>query len=123
MSNFIRDYTAVFDAKPGFSGIPEVSPSDVFQKRAQVKIVDVRRPDEFTGELGHIEGATLATLETDLPTVLATLPKEDHYVFVCRSGGRSGTATKLAESMGFTHCYNMAGGMIAWNAKNLPIEK
>lgn len=107
----------------GSEGVTDVSPEETLQKLSQVKIIDVRRPDEFTGELGHIQGARLATLQTDLPKVLESLDKDDTYVFVCRSGGRSTTATSLAQSMGFSSVYNMAGGMISWNRNALPVEK
>jgi rhodanese-related sulfurtransferase len=101
----------------------EILPKDVSAKLSSVKIIDVRRPDEFTGELGHIPGATLVTLETDLETYLKNLPKNDAYVFVCKSGGRSGAATKLAFQMGLSNVANMVGGMMAWNAAGLGIER
>ncbi|MDB5038950.1 MAG: rhodanese-related sulfurtransferase [Bacteriovoracaceae bacterium] len=105
------------------STIPEITPTELNKKLAQVKIIDVRRPDEFSGELGHIAGAILATLETDLDTYLFRLSKDETYVFVCRSGGRSAAATKLAISNGFLKVFNMTGGMLAWNLAGLSVVK
>lgn len=102
--------------------IPELKPQEVSARAKEFTLIDVRRPDEFTGELGHIAGAKLVTLETDLPHFLPTLSKDTTYVFVCRSGGRSGAATQLALDQGFTKVYNMAGGMLAWNALGLAVE-
>ena len=108
-------------------GISEVDCQQIFSKMAQlpgqVKLIDVRRPDEFNAELGHIDGAQLITLGPDLVQFLNTENKEQEIVFVCRSGGRSGSATFESARMGFTKTMNMTGGMLAWNALKLPIVK
>ena len=83
---------------------------------------DVRQPDEYVGELGHIAGAELLVLDT-LPDQLAKLPKDRTIVFVCRSGGRSGKATAYALMNGFTQVFNMQGGMLRWNQLQLPVER
>lgn len=88
-----------------------------------IQLVDVRRPDEFVGELGHIKGSQLMTLETELETGLAKLDKTKPVVFICRSGVRSTKATFIAQALGFKECYNMQGGMIRWGALDYPIER
>lgn len=103
-------------------GIWEVSPQELLEKKDQVTIIDVRRPDEFTGELGHIEGAILVTLETEFINSLPNWDAEDEIVFVCRSGARSGKATSIAQAKGFKNVYNMEGGMLLWNELGLPKE-
>ena len=104
---------------------PEVKDVEVMElsKMANaVHLIDVRRPEEFTGELGHIAGAQLMVLDT-LPERIRELPKDEPIVFVCRSGARSGRATAFALDQGFQHVYNMKGGMLNWNQQGLPIEK
>ena len=101
-------------------GLPTLTVSQAKQY-TQAQWIDVRRPDEFVGPLGHIEGARLVTLETDLEAALPHLPKDQTYIFVCRSGGRSGRATELALQSGFQSVFNMAGGMIAWNEAGYPV--
>jgi hydroxyacylglutathione hydrolase len=103
--------------------IADISAADVSKKLNEFRVIDVRRPDEFRGELGHIKGATLATLETDLPTYLASLPKDQSYVFVCKSGGRSRAAAEQAIVNGFQKVFNMTGGMTAWNQAKLEVER
>jgi hydroxyacylglutathione hydrolase len=103
--------------------LPEISPDNLSKTLSSYKLIDVRRPDEFVGELGHIEGASLATLETSLESHLTKLPKDASYVFVCKSGGRSSVATKLALSMGFKNVFNMTGGMLGWNQAGLQVKK
>lgn len=103
-------------------GTPTITPQDVKEFGAQCQIVDVRRPDEYTGELGHIAGTKLVTLETDLEKYVKTATKDPTYVFVCRSGGRSGEATRMAKAAGL-RAYNMQGGMLAWNELGFKTEK
>ena len=105
----------------------EVDCQQVFAKMAEisgnVKLIDVRRPDEFGAELGHIDGAELITLGPDLVQYLNTENKDQEIVFVCRSGGRSGSATYESARMGFTKTMNLTGGMLAWNALKFPVVK
>ena len=93
------------------------------RERKDAVLIDVRRPDEFNGDLGHIEGAQFFTLETDLEGALQRLPKDKTYIFVCRSGGRSGRATEMAVAAGFKSVFNMEGGMLAWNAADYPVSR
>ena len=104
-------------------GIPEVTCEDVYKHLSQIKIIDVRRPDEFNVEYKHIEGAKLVTLGQDLTLYLNSIDKDQEIAFICRSGGRSGTATAESIKMGFKKTVNMAGGMISWNEKKLPITR
>lgn len=103
-------------------GIPTLAPKDVLNLK-NIKLIDVRMPDEYIGELGHIEQAQLITLGPELETFLKTANKEEPIIFVCRSGARSGRATATAVALGFKNVYNMEGGMLAWNSLALPISK
>lgn len=79
---------------------------------AGMKIIDVRRPDEFNGELGHIDNAELISLnDADFEGRLQRLDKTKPHLFVCRSGGRSARAARIALGHGFKAIYNMQGGM------------
>lgn len=102
-------------------GIPTLSPQDVADI-PNVQIIDVRMPEEYTGELGHIEKAELVTLGPDLDNFLRESDKKKPLVFVCRSGARSGRATLDAMEVGFHEVYNMEGGMVQWNNLGLPID-
>ena len=81
---------------------------------SDMNIIDVRRPDEFNDELGHIDGAELMCLQDNFDFRVRQLDKEKSYVFVCRSGGRSARAARVAIAHGFQHVYNLEGGMLAW---------
>ncbi len=107
-------------------GIPEVTAEDVQSrlgqiKSGQIKLIDVRRPEEFNGEFSHIEGARLITLGPDLTQFLESGDRNQEIVFVCRSGGRSGAATAESIRLGYKLSMNMLGGMIRWTERKLPV--
>jgi glyoxylase-like metal-dependent hydrolase (beta-lactamase superfamily II)/rhodanese-related sulfurtransferase len=87
-------------------------------------VLDVREPEEFVGELGHIEGAILVpldALERRLPKLAGYLDRE--VVAVCRAGARSATAGAILRRAGFRRVENLAGGMLAWIAAGLPVQR
>ena len=106
---------------PSYKTVLDVSPEEVLERKHNVQLIDVRRPDEWVGELGHIAGSELITLDT-LPQNLSKLDKEKTIVFICRSGQRSANASEFAQENGFQSVYNMKGGMIAWNEKQFDTE-
>jgi rhodanese-related sulfurtransferase len=90
-------------------------------------LIDVRRDDEFSGELGHIKGAVLATLGDDLQDHLKKLITDgktnEKIIMICRSGARSSSATMLAQGLGFSKVYNLEGGMMGWNEQGLAVVR
>lgn len=114
-SKFVDFKTAT--PNPRLTNVKDISPDELLQNLKKVKIIDVRRPDEWVGEYGHIPEAELLTLDF-LPMKIAELPKDQTIVFVCRSGARSANAAAFALENGFTSVYNMQGGMIEWTNKN-----
>lgn len=66
-------------------------------------------------ESGHIPGIIHIPLGL-LEFRMHELNKNEPYVIVCRSGGRSGNATRFLESQGFD-VSNMVGGMLAWEGE------
>lgn len=109
-------------------GIPEVTCEDVLEQTSQVttkkiRLIDVRRPDEYDGEYGHIQGAELITLGPELTNFLLNGNRSEEIVFVCRSGARSGVATLESTKLDYKFTVNMAGGMIRWNEIKQPVVK
>ena len=100
----------------------DIEPQDLWQKRENVCIVDVRREDEYSGELGHVPGSKLVVLDT-LPDEMHQLPRDKTIVFVCRSGNRSARAADWALSEGYESVYNLRGGMLLWQKLNMETEK
>ncbi len=78
------------------------------------ELIDVRTPRE--NQAGAIEGTNL-NIDVTGPNFKAEIDKLDKdktYMVYCRSGGRSGKAVKIMESMGFKHLYNLKGGYRGW---------
>ncbi len=48
--------------------------------------------------------------------------KNARIVLYCRSGHMSDIAAKSLITSGYTNIWNLAGGMVAWEQANLPIE-
>ncbi|MBO1003983.1 rhodanese-like domain-containing protein [Pseudogracilibacillus auburnensis] len=76
-------------------------------------LIDVREVDEVVS--GKIPGALHIPLGL-LEFRLHELDKKIEYVMVCRSGGRSGTATRFLNDRGF-NAINMRGGMLDWHGE------
>lgn len=104
-------------------GLPTVTPEDLYTKLGHVRVIDVRGEDEFNNELGHIPHAKLSTLGPQLEKTLNETRGDNEIIFVCRSGKRSGEATRIALSKGFEKVYNMQGGMLRWHELRYPTER
>lgn len=103
------------------TGVPELLADWLAEHSGQLRVIDVREPDEFLGELGHIPGSELAPLRT-LAAWAAVLPRDRPIVTVCRSGGRSGKAALELRTHGFGHVASLRGGMVEWNSRGLPVQ-
>jgi molybdopterin/thiamine biosynthesis adenylyltransferase len=58
-----------------------------------------------------------------LDQIESAVPDKDReLVIYCRSGARSGRATAGLLQLGYTNVVNMAGGILEWQANNLPVE-
>jgi|SRR3954469_5618719 len=104
-----------------FAGVWEIDPHGLEETAAGVQVLDVREPEEFTGPLGHIDGAILIPLG-ELAERAGELSKDRPIVAVCRAGGRSAQATVLLQQAGFTEIANLTGGMLRWRAEGHAVE-
>ena len=104
------------------SAVPELTVAEAKARLGEARFIDVREANELVGELGHIAGVEHVPLGT-LPDAAASWPRDRPIVVVCRSGNRSGKATRTLLDVGFKDVLNMGGGMLAWNAAGLPVTK
>lgn len=111
--------TLTASSHPNPAGHRDLTIERALAHLGEVHLVDVRETDEFVGPLGHIPGAELVPLAT-VTAVATGWDKGAPRVIVCRSGGRSGRAAAALAQMGFTHVYNLGGGMLAWEQTGLP---
>jgi sulfur dioxygenase len=103
------------------AGVPEVEPDWLIVHEGQARLIDVREPDEYRGELGHLESSVLVPLGT-LRAAAASWAREREVVTICRSGGRSGKAALVLAELGFARVASLRGGMRAWNERGLPVK-
>jgi rhodanese-related sulfurtransferase len=89
--------------------------------RDAVQVIDVRSPEEFVGEQGHIAGALNVPLG-ELPTRLAEIDpaRARPIALVCRTDRRSASAATLLAAQGYTAARPLRGGMTAWHERGMP---
>lgn len=86
---------------------------------APYQLIDVRTAAEYAD--GHIAGAVDIPVE-ELSGRLAEVSKDHPVVLYCRSGRRATEAAGILENAGYKGIYNL-GGIQAWQAAGLPLEK
>jgi len=83
-------------------------------------LLDVRTPSEFAA--GHIAGAVnLDVQSATFPQMLTTLDPAKNYAIYCHSGNRSKAAMTAMQQNGFSHLFDLAGGIGAWQSAGGPV--
>lgn len=97
----------------------EVTIDQIVADEAQGRfvLIDVREPHEW--EAGRIEGATHVPMDQLGPQIERFDP-EVTIVFLCLVGGRSAMAAQAFRGQGFD-AWSLAGGMLEWDARGLPL--
>ncbi len=98
--------------------IKEISAAELkaeMKANPQLIILDVRKPNELTGEHGQIDSVINIPVE-NLKDRINELSKykNNHIAVICRSGNRSKKATTLLTNNGF-NVTNVVGGMKSYN--------
>jgi len=123
----IDDDSVQFPTLPQLSQVRQLTPDEVRARMAGPApplLLDVREPEEFRGELGHIAGSVPIPLRELAARAPELAPfKEKDLVAVCRAGVRSATAVAILTGLGFEHVSNLKGGMLDWNDARLPVER
>lgn len=94
-----------------------------FQKAIEKEggiILDVRTPQEVSS--GAIENAsTIDIYDQDFERKISKIQKDKTVFVYCKSGGRSSQAAKLLVKSGQAKVVNLSGGIMAWQATQLPL--
>jgi rhodanese-related sulfurtransferase len=101
-----------------------VSPAGavLLMNREKAVVVDVCESSEFAA--GHIVGAKNVPLgELEAKLGAAVKNKNLPVLLVCQTGARSGRAVAIAKKLGYEQAQSLGGGLAAWKAANLPVEK
>lgn len=86
---------------------------ELLESKQSVILIDVRETNEVAaGKIPGVVNIPLGLLEFRMNE----LDKSKEYIMICRSGGRSGQATRFLENQGY-NVTNMDGGMLDWNGE------
>ena len=123
----IEDDSVRFPSLAQLEGIQQLTPAELRARLAAPErplILDVREPEEFRGELGHIAGSLLLPLK-ELPARVEELAahRGRDVVVVCRAGVRSTTAAAILTGLGFERVSNLKGGMLDWGEAGMAVER
>lgn len=100
--------------------IKTITPDEVkerLEKGETLNLIDVREDEEVAE--GMIPEAVHIRMG-DIPDYLDKLDPKNEYIFICRSGGRSGKVCKYLWAQGYEHVVNMVGGMLKWTGELKP---
>ena len=114
----------MWPAIAGNAGAGSLNANEAVQliNREKAVVVDVCGADEF--KAGHVAGAKnlpLDELESKLVGVVKN--KATPVILVCASGARSKRAVAVAKKLGYENAHSLSGGLGAWRAASLPVEK
>lgn len=105
-------------------GIREVDCTAALQliNHKNALMLDVRDDNEY--QAGHVLNSTQIAFGK-LKERVGELEKykERPIVVMCHSGSRSAAACAILGKDGFAQVYNLAGGLMAWQKSNLPLQK
>lgn len=100
----------------------ELSPRDA-ERHAREDgwlIVDVREAEELRDQ-GRFPGARHLPMEA-LDEEAESIPRDRPVIFACRTGARSGMAAEAFGMAGW-EAHNVSGGLEAWQAAGLEVER
>ena len=98
----------------------DVNTAAALTNNEDVVFIDVREQWEY--DEGHIPGITLIPM-SELESRLDEIPTDKTVVLTCRSGNRSGRMHTFLQDQGFNNTINMEGGILAWEAAGLAVER
>lgn len=108
----------------GSAGAGSLNANEAVQliNRQKAVVVDVCSAEEF--KAGHVAGAKhlpMGELEGKLSGMVKN--KATPVILVCASGARSKRAVAVAKKLGYENAHSLSGGLGAWRAASLPVEK
>jgi rhodanese-related sulfurtransferase len=104
-----------------YKSLPPGEFLSAWQKSEHSLLIDVREFFEY--RKSRIENAiNIPSMgHTDIPA--DTIDKKTALFFYCTSGVRSKRVAKIFFDRGFTSCYSLEGGIMAWRKEKLPVDK
>lgn len=131
IQNTMAQKSATDMVKAAKQEIENLSPQQAQEEitKGNVTVIDIREPDEVK-QNGKIAGAVNAPrgmlefyADASLPYYKPEFNKGKRIILYCASSGRSALAVKTLKEMGYTNIAHIDGGLKAWEAAGLPVEK
>jgi rhodanese-related sulfurtransferase len=123
VAGYLRNGLQSLESRPDLVVfIERLSPqfaAELFASNQPPLPIDVRAPRER--EQGHIEGSLSMPLN-HLARDLKALPRDRPLLVYCAGGYRSSIAASLLKASGFDSVSEIAGGLVAWESANLPVQ-
>lgn len=106
-------YGVAIGGQAAYKSISAQEGLEILETEKDVLLLDVRTPGEFTGPLGHIEGAKLIPVQ-ELAQRISEIEgyKDKKIVLVCHSGRRSKIAGNILVQSGFKNVMEIETGMV-----------
>mgnify|MGYP001167433477 FL=1 len=101
-----------------------LAPNDavMLMNREKAVVVDVSTEAEFAA--GHIIGSRHVPVDEVAAKLAGTVKNKNlPVIFVCPTGARANRAVAEARKLGYEKAHSLSGGMGAWRAAGLPVEK
>ncbi len=112
-----------YELRARSENLSAVSPQDAVRLMNQgAVVIDLRSPEDYAS--GHVAGARQMSGEQILKAG-DTLKKQKEKVVVVYddTGSLGASAVRQLSAQGFTRAFNLRGGIAAWRAENLPLQK
>lgn len=110
------------DGNKASTNVSAAKALEMIKSDSSLVLLDVRTPDEFNGNSGHLPGATLIPVQELKERMGELEPLKSRPILVyCRSGSRSSKAVEILAENGF-NLFMLDGGIIAWNKAGNPVE-
>lgn len=107
-------YGVATGESPTYKSISAEQALEILDKKDKdVLLLDVRTPQEFTGKLGHLDGAKLIPVQV-LSNRIDEIAqyKDKTVILVCHAGRRSKIAGNILTQAGFKNVMEIATGMV-----------
>ena len=114
---------AVYEFRSRGLSYAGVSPQEAIRLMNQgASLFDVRDAEAFAA--GHIRHAKpLGKDQVEGAGEQFKKLKQKNVIVYCDQGVRAGAVVRQLQAQGFTQVFNLKGGLAAWRAENLPVEK
>lgn len=97
------------------TNISQQQARDMMDANDALIVIDVREPYEYCDSRGHIpEALNYPWSSNVLRNRYSELPQHAEILVICKSGGRSNSASNFLDSKGFTKVFDVMGGMNSW---------